>query len=77
MWYSKVKKEVYMKRIKYVIFTTLALFIMITNSKAQETLQSKIDSNEKYIVLNDNYTENLLIKENQELTIDLNGYTIT
>ncbi len=66
-----------MKRIKYVIFTTLALFIMITNSKAQETLQSKIDSNEKYIVLNDNYTENLLIKENQELTIDLNGYTIT
>ena len=66
-----------MKRIKYVIFTTLALFLMITNSKAQETLQSKIDSNEKYIVLNDNYTENLLIKENQELTIDLNGYTIT
>lgn len=55
-----------MKRIKYVIFTTLALFLMITNSKAQETLQSKIDSNEKYIVLNDNYTENLLIKENQE-----------
>lgn len=66
-----------MKKIKYVIFTTLALFIMITNSKAQETLQSKIDSNEKYIVLEDNYTENLLIKENQELTIDLNGYAIT
>ena len=51
--------------------------VCVVNADDVPTLQSKIDSGEKVIVLDTNYTEDITISENQNLTIDLNGYSIT
>ena len=66
-----------MKNIKKILILFVVSLMMITNVKAAETLQSKIDAGEKTIVLDSNYTEDLTINKDQKLTIDLNGYTLT
>ena len=66
-----------MKKIQKMLLLIVATFMMITGVNAAETLQSKIDAGEKNIVLDSNYTEDITINENQNITIDLNGYTLS
>lgn len=65
-----------MKKILTVLsFAIVSLSLMI-NVKAA-TLQSKIDAGENNIVLDQNYTEDVTIANGKNVTIDLNGYTLT
>ena len=66
-----------MKGIQKILLLIVASFMMITGVNATETLQSKIDAGEKTIVLDKNYFEEITINEKQNVTIDLNGYTLT
>lgn len=66
-----------MKNIKKILILFVASLMMITNVKAAETLQGKIDNNEQNIILDKNYEETIKINENQNVMIDLNGYTLT
>ena len=60
------------------IFTMLFTFGFIFNVDAKETIKNKI---EKFttgeIVLDEDYTENVTIPEGKNITIDLNGNTLT
>ena len=65
-----------MKKIMTILsFAIVSLGLMI-NVKAA-TLQSKIDAGENNIVLDQNYTEDVKIENGKNVTIDLNGYTLT
>lgn len=65
-----------MKKILTMLsFAIVSLGLMI-NVKAA-TLQSKIDAGENNIVLDQNYTEDVKIENGKNVTIDLNGYTLT
>ncbi len=66
-----------MKNIKKILILFVVSLMMITNVKAAETLQGKIDNNEQNIILDKNYEETIKINENQNVMIDLNGYTLT
>lgn len=66
-----------MKNIKKILILFVVSLMMITNVKAAETLQGKIDNNEQNIILDKNYEETIKINENQNVLIDLNGYTLT
>lgn len=66
-----------MKQIKKGLLFIVITFIMVMNVSASETLQSLIDSGETTIVLDNNYTEDITISKKQNVTIDLNGYTLT
>lgn len=66
-----------MKRIQKMFLLIVITFMMVTGVSAAETLQSKIDAGEKTIVLDANYTEDIIVNENQNITIDLNGYTLS
>jgi len=66
-----------MKKIKKILLLIVASFMMITGVNAAETIQGKIDAGEKNIVLDKNYSEEITINEKQNVTIDLNGYTLT
>lgn len=65
-----------MKKILTMLsFAIVSLGLMI-NVKAA-TLQSKIDAGENNIILDQNYTEDVKIANGKNVTIDLNGYTLT
>ena len=66
-----------MKQIKKGLLFIVITFIMVMNVSASETLQSLIDSGETTITLDNNYVEDITISEKQNVTIDLNGYTLT
>ena len=66
-----------MKKIQKMLLLIVATFMMITGVNAAETLQSKIDAGDKTIILDSNYNEDITINENQNITIDLNGYTLS
>lgn len=66
-----------MKDIKKILLLIVATFMIAFNVKADTTLQSIIDTKKEEIVLDKDYTEDITINENQNLTIDLNGYTLT
>ena len=55
-----------MKKVKLLGALLLALTFGVVSVKADETLQSRIDS-----------TEDLVIGENKDITLDLNGHTLT
>ena len=66
------------KTLFLAIFLVMLLFIMCTSVNAADTLQSKIDSAENgaTIVLDQDYTEDIVIASDKTITIDLNGHTI-
>lgn len=69
-----------MKKIQKMLLLIVASFMMITGVNAEETLQSKIDvagKNKTTITLDKNYTESITINNEQDIILDLNGYTLT
>lgn len=66
-----------MKKINKGLLFIVIAFMMVMNVSASETLQSLIDSGETTITLDNNYVEDITISEKQNVTIDLNGYTLT
>ena len=66
-----------MKKINNGLLFIVIAFMMVMNVSASETLQSLIDSGETTITLDNNYVEDITISEKQNVTIDLNGYTLT
>lgn len=65
-----------MKKTFKIILSVMMAFIFVTNVSAGE-IQTKIDSKETTIVLDKNYTDEIIIASDQVVTIDLNGYTYT
>ena len=62
-------------RLLMVLLVSLGFII---NVNASETLQSQIDGNRsKEIVLDRDYTEIFTVGKDQDITIDLNGHSIT
>lgn len=60
------------------IFTMLFTFGFIFNVDAKETIKNKIEKiTTGEIVLDEDYTENVTIPEGKNITIDLNGNTLT
>lgn len=60
------------------IFTMLFTFGFILNVDAKETIKNKIEKiTTGEIVLDEDYTENVTIPEGKNITIDLNGNTLT
>lgn len=60
------------------IFTMLFIFGFIFNVDAKETIKNKIEKiTTGEIVLDEDYTENVTIPEGKNITIDLNGNTLT
>ena len=60
------------------IFTMLLTFSFIFNVDAKKTIKNKIDKiTTGEIVLDENYTEDVTIPEGKNITIDLNGNTLT
>lgn len=68
-----------MKKVKLLGVLLLALTFGVVSVKADETLQSRIDSAEGKLTikLDNDYTEDLVIGENKDITLDLNGHTLT
>lgn len=64
-----------MKKISKFIFSVLVAFILTLNVNA-DALSDLISKNNE-VVLDQNYTENVVIEKGKKVTIDLNGYTLT
>jgi len=78
--YSYYRGGTEMKRFKLFMGVLIGFLVLGTTAvKAEDTLQDLIDSasNGDTVKLTTNYTESISIEEDKNLTLDLNGYTLT
>lgn len=66
-----------MKKFKLFGVLLLSLIFGVVGVKADETLQSKIDSADGTVKLDKDYQEDIVIGAKKNVTLDLNGHTLT
>lgn len=66
-----------MKKVKLFGVLLLSLIFGVVGVKADETLQSKIDSADGTVKLDKDYQEDIVIGAKKNVTLDLNGHTLT